>query len=92
MWTQIKNRNPIWYFDASGSIMKDVENKRVFIYSLVCYDEENANVIPVSEFLTNEQTQSIIKLFLFMFKNILKNNIKVANSLIWAPIVVTDCS
>jgi hypothetical protein len=71
--------------------MKDVENTRVFIYSLVCYDEENANVIPVSEILTNEQTQSNIELFLFTFKNILKNNIKVANSVIWAPIIVTDC-
>ena len=92
MWSQIRNKHPVWYFDSSGSVMKDVDNKRIFIYSLVCYDEENQNVIPVSEFLTNDQTQSNIENFLFSIKNILKIHIKGANSFIWAPVIVTDGS
>lgn len=92
MWAQIRNRHPFWYFDASSSIMKDVDDKRIFIYSIVSYDEVNQNIVPITEFLTNEQTQSNIETFLFMIKNILKKHIKGCNNFIWAPIIVTDFS
>ena len=92
MWSQIRNKHPVWYFDSTGSIIKDVDNKKVFLYSLVCFDEENQNIIPVSEFLTNEHTQSNVEMYLFLIKNILKFHMKGANMFIWAPIIVTDAS
>ena len=27
MWTVILQRNPIWYFDATGSILKKIKNQ-----------------------------------------------------------------
>ena len=82
IWTHIRRKYPIWFFDATGSVMKDVDEKKVFLYSIVMYDEENENIIPISEFVTNDHTQSNIETHLFMTKNILKNHIKGCNNFI----------
>jgi hypothetical protein len=51
MWEIIQQANPIWYIDATGSILKDKPNKKeVLLYSIVCYDRPRQNFIQVAEF------------------------------------------
>lgn len=47
--------NPIWYFDATGSILKKVPNQGdCKLYSIVCHDNTKRKIIPVAEFFTTD--------------------------------------
>ena len=51
MWEIIQQENPIWFFDATGSMLKDKpSNKEILLYSIICYDQTKHNLIPVAEF------------------------------------------
>lgn len=53
MWEIIQKNNPIWYIDATGSILKDKLNrKEILLYSIVCYDRPKQNFIQVAEFFS----------------------------------------
>jgi len=53
MWEIIQKNNPIWYIDATGSILKDKPNrKEILLYSIVCYDRPKQNFIQVAEFFS----------------------------------------
>jgi len=82
MWSVIKNLDPIWYFDSTGSIIKNVKKQnKPLLFSIVSYDKKNHKYVPVAEFVTTNHTSVGIsqKLF-FIKKNIefysLKSDIK----------------
>jgi hypothetical protein len=89
MWKIIKKLNSIWYFDATGNVLRDVPNKgKPFLYSLVAHDTKLKKIIPIAEFVTTAHNQDNISSFLFNIGNHFKSNL---NS--WLPsIVVTDFS
>ena len=40
-------RNPIWNFDATGSVLRSIKNqKKPYLYSIVNYDPKNKINIP----------------------------------------------
>jgi hypothetical protein len=89
-------RNPIWNFDATGSILKPIKNqKKPYLYSIVSYDPQNHINIPFCEWFSTSHSQSSISQFLFTLKNILLKYASISTKKLlfkFAPIVVTDFS
>ena len=53
MWNFVKKKNAIFYFDATGGILKNIPGqKRPYLYSLVCHDKGKKLIIPVADFIT----------------------------------------
>ena len=93
MWSIVKNKNPVWYFDATGSIHTKVNGqKAIFLYSAVCHDTVKKQIIPVFEFITTNHTgESIGKYISFAISKI-SQNIGSDKNFSIAPIIVTDFS
>ena len=92
MWSLIQNVNPIWFFDATGSILADVPlNNSPLLYSIVSYDTDTNSIIPVAEFLTTFQECTTICQYLLDIKNKIEQYISGKKYAI-APVIVTDCS
>ena len=65
MWKIVRNVNPIWFFDATGNIHRDINRqKKPFFYSLVCHDTNVKSIIPVAEFLSTANDQNTITKYL----------------------------
>ena len=80
--------HPILYFDATGSILKDVKRqKKPFLYSLVMHDSETESIIPLAEFMTTSHLQSNITKYLLSIKNKFDEN-----DILLPKIIVTDFS
>jgi hypothetical protein len=98
MWIIIQKKWPIWYFDATGSICKKIENQKLpYLYSIVAHDYESKNIIPISEFLTTSHTQMNISLNLMQIKNFFLKYSSLSGKKFGfqypiAPIIVTDFS
>ncbi len=82
--------NPVWFFDATGSIHRHVNRQpKPFFYSIVCHDTKNKIIIPVAEFLTTSNNQITISNFL----SEIKLRISLATTKNVQPkIIVTDMS
>ena len=79
---------PILYYDATGSILKDVNRqKKPFLYSLVMHDSENEKIIPFAELMTTSHLQSNITKYLLSIKNKFDEN-----DILLPKIIVTDFS
>ena len=92
MWNLVQNINPIWFFDATGSILADVPlNNSPLLYSIVCYDNDTNSIIPIAEFFTTCQEATTICQFLLVIKNKIEMYISGKKFAI-APVIVTDCS
>ena len=63
-----------------------------FLYSIVCYDEENKFYIPICEFLTTFQTQTNISRYLTTFNEYFKKASDYITNLSKPKIIVTDFS
>ena len=88
MWKKAKIQNPIWYFDATGSINKDVEGqKKPFFYSMAFHDSLHTSIIPFAEFVTTANDQNTISKYLSSIKVKLEEHSK-ENLL--PKIIVTD--
>ena len=88
MWKMAKEKNPIWYFDATGSINKDViSQKKPFFYSLVFHDKKNTSIIPLAEFVTTANDQISVSKYLCSIKNKLEEH---SEKNLLAKIIVTD--
>ena len=88
MWKKASKKNDVWYFDATGSIHKDIKNqKKPFLYSLVFHDASNHSIIPVYEFFTTSHTQTNISKYLGSLKAIFDSQ-----NLVFPKIVVMDNS
>lgn len=61
MWKIIQQVNPVWNFDATGSVIKNVTGQKApLLYSLVSHDNLRKKIIPIGEFVTTSHTASSI--------------------------------
>lgn len=62
MWKIIKEKHPVLYFDATGSIFRDIRNQnKALLYSLVFHDKDSHVNLPLGEFFTTRQTTRSVK-------------------------------
>lgn len=48
MWKIIQQVNPVWNFDATGSVIKNVTGQKApLLYSLVSHDNFRKKIIPI---------------------------------------------
>jgi hypothetical protein len=89
MWKLIRKVHPIWYFDATGGVIREtVDQRQPFLYSLVAHDTKKNKMIPIAEFITTAHNQDNISGFLFHISNYFKTNFSS-----WLPsVIVTDFS
>jgi hypothetical protein len=77
MWRQVSVNCSILYFDATGSIIKHInQQKRPFLYSLVFYDKKNHNILPIAEFVTTKHSQINITQYLISLRVFIELNTK----------------
>ena len=90
---QIVSQNyPIWYFDATGSVHKQIKSQpKPFFYSLVFHDQKTKSIIPLAEFVTTDRSSSNISKYLAHIFNLIDNHAGI-NCKRVAPIIVTDFS
>ena len=94
MWTAIQKDYPVWFFDATGSVIKNVERqKKPLLYSIAMYDRAKHVLVSLADFVTTSHSSMNICKFLFTIKNLLNLYISKAQSIVEvAPIFVTDHS
>lgn len=89
MWSEIRNINPVLYFDATGSIIVDIPNQnKPLLYSLVAHDVKNKCIMPIGEFVTTSHTSNSITHKLSEIRNYIIDSSPKASP----EIVVTDFS
>jgi len=80
--------NPIWFFDATGSIHRKINRQpKPFFYSVVCHDNNKKNIIPIAEFITTSNNQITIANFLSEIK--LRISMATTKN-VYPKIIVTD--
>jgi hypothetical protein len=80
--------NPIWFFDATGSIHRKINRQpKPFFYSVVCHDTNKKNIIPIAEFVTTSNNQISIANFLSEIK--LRISMATTKN-VYPKIIVTD--
>ena len=94
MWSKIKNIYPVWYFDATGSILNKIANQgEPFLFSFVCHDRLNKQIVPVAQFISTAHAAFVIGKFLTSIKHIYEAHMPCQkNEFIMPPIIVTDFS
>ncbi len=56
MWFEIQEVNAVWYFYATGCVIKDIKNQSMpFLYSIIMHDKKTKTLIPVAEFNSFQQ-------------------------------------
>jgi hypothetical protein len=89
MWRKIMARSPIWYFDATGSILKKPSGDGpAQLYSVVCYDDILNKYVPVFEFASTKHTSIHIRLYLDLARSYLDIYSSINASLLPRVIVV----
>jgi hypothetical protein len=93
MWLKIQEINPVWYIDATGSVLKNLRNQIMpFLYSIVCHDPMTKSIIPIAEFISCCHSTLWISNNMFAIKTMLNHNITAQKKYVFAPIIVTDFS
>jgi hypothetical protein len=93
MWQYIQERHPIWYFDATGSVMKKIGRQSMpYLYSIVCHDAFTKSIIPVAEFFTTSHSSLSITNELNFIRDTLITKIVSIKKKPLASVVVTDFS
>lgn len=89
MWETIKQRYPVWHFDASGLFLKEIlDQKKPLLYSIVSYDPIAKSLIPIADFFSTANDTINISINLLRIYNAYKKyNINFNPS-----IIVTDFS
>ncbi|CAF0972658.1 unnamed protein product [Brachionus calyciflorus] len=84
---------PIWFFDATGNVMKKVKGqKAAYLYSIVCHDKGNRNIVPVVEFITTCHSTLSISKYLFSIKSLISLHYKNYEDIPLPRVIVTDFS
>ncbi len=90
MWLSVRKRNPIWYFDATGNVIKSPERQKLaFLYSIAYHDPETHTILSIADFITTSHTENKISKYLSSVKHLIETNY---SKRIIAPIIVTDAS
>ena len=70
IWSIIQETAPILFFDATGSILKDIPGEsKILLFSLVAHDPKNKIILPIGEFFTNSLTSRTVSNYLSEFKD-----------------------
>ena len=70
MWKVIQEVNPIWNFDATGSVIKNFRRQKMpLLYSLVSHDNVLKQILPIAEFITTSHTIDSISANLSIIKD-----------------------
>lgn len=92
IWAAIILRNPVWFFDPTGSVIKDIDGqKSPFLYSIVAHDPKTQTIVPAAEFITTSHTVTSICQNLILIKDTLEKYIN-KTSYVVAPIIVVNFS
>lgn len=92
MWKLIKEHNPIWFFDATGSIVSSVKNQKApFLYSIVAHDTKKKIIVPIAEFITTSHYEMNISKYLFSIKKHIRADFSYGEKY-YPSIIVTDFS
>ncbi|CAF1118874.1 unnamed protein product, partial [Brachionus calyciflorus] len=71
IWAIIKKSHPIWYFDATGSLMARCRNQNeTLLYSIVINDSINKVSLPIADFLSS--ANDTITIYCYLTKIIQK--------------------
>lgn len=81
IWKGLKGSSPVWYFDATGKVIKNIGRTCTYLYSMVMHDTINNKIIPAAEFATNSHTVENISKYLLVIKQHYKEV---------APFIVVD--
>lgn len=94
MWLHTQMINPVWHFDATGSIICDISGEKTpLLYSMVCHDTVTKTIIPVYEFVTTSHSEDSLAKFLSLLKKKFQREIPSTQKYFsLAPIVVMDFS
>lgn len=103
IWNSLVKLNSVWFFDATGSVHKDVQKqKKPYLYSIVFHDQKNKCILPIAEFISTAHDHLSISNYLMAFRTKLESNkISIAKSIVvdmsWALINSTmksfnDCN
>ncbi len=93
MWLHAQMVNPVWYFDATGSIITDILGEKTpLLYSMVCHDTVTETIIPVYEFITTSHSEDNLAKFLGSLRRKFRREIPSQKYFSLAPIVVMDFS
>jgi hypothetical protein len=86
--------NPIWYFDATGSILKkNLVKSPIYMYSLAMHDPSTHVIVSFADFFTSNHTSMMISKYLFTIKSLLlKCTSPALRAKILPDYVVTDHS
>jgi hypothetical protein len=65
MLVDIKNQFPIFFFDSTGTINKEIVGQKLtYFYTVTIYNREKKCYIPIIEFFTTDQSQRSVTQFL----------------------------
>ena len=92
MWIQSQHFNPVWHFDATGSIIRNIPGEKIpLLYSMVSHDTSTKIIFPVFEFVTTSHSEdNLAKLSTFPRR--LFREIPNTQFFPIAPVVVMDFS
>lgn len=93
IWEYIQKSNPIWFFDSTGCIFKNINQKDPQLYSIIIHDKKKKQLVPLFEFIDTERNEARIQMRLKTGINlILKMNEKLnlSSETIFPKIVVVD--
>ena len=92
MWSSVRERFPVWYFDSSGGVIKKVENQSApFLFSIVFHDKDKKLIMPLAEFISTAHDSHVISGYLYTIKLELERTLSKKSFQI-APIICTDFS
>ncbi|CAF1066555.1 unnamed protein product [Brachionus calyciflorus] len=64
LWALLKEKDPIWYFDATGSIMAKLPNQKETLLFSIVVDSKDKTSISVADFLTSSNDTISIHCYL----------------------------
>jgi hypothetical protein len=92
MWSVVREKHPIWYFDSTGNVIQKIENQSApFLFSIVFHDKDKELIFPLAEFISTAHDSHTISGYLYSIKLELERTIPKPGFQI-APIIVTDFS
>ena len=93
MWLCAQIVNPVWYFDATGSIHVDILGEKTpLLYSMVFHDTNTKCIIPIFEFVTTSHSEDSLAKFLSLMRRKLRREIQISQYFSIAPVIIMDFS
>ena len=94
MWYIIQKIQPIWFFDGTGTINKKLPSQKdPHFFSMVCHDKKRRQLVPVFEFVSTDQHDNTLSIYLQRAISIMEKTQTISKRLfLIAPIVVVDFS